>query len=303
MTAHGAERDAAREGAAPAEGRGWLGYALAATALWGVWGAFIEIPEKAGFPASLGYTVWSLTMIPCAAFALGRVGWKVHRGARDIALGASAGLLGAAGQLILFETLRLGPAYLVFPVVALYPLVTVILAYTLLRERVSRRSWTGVALAVVALPMLARQEPSGQAAQTKLWLLLTLAVFLMWGVQGYVFKLANLAMSAESLFFYMMASGVALIPVALAMTDFTQAINWGLSGPWAAVLIQSLNSLGALLLVYAVRYGKAVVVVPMAALAPVLTVLLSLGIYRVIPHPVVITGMVAAAAAMVLMAE
>ena len=38
--------------------------------LGGVWGAFIEIPEEAGFPATLGYSVWALTMIPCAIVAL-----------------------------------------------------------------------------------------------------------------------------------------------------------------------------------------------------------------------------------------
>ena len=43
----------------------WLTYAVITTLFWGVWGAFIEVPEKRGFPATLGYVVWSLTMIPC----------------------------------------------------------------------------------------------------------------------------------------------------------------------------------------------------------------------------------------------
>jgi hypothetical protein len=42
------------------------------------------------------------------------------------------------------------------------------------------------------------------------------------------------------------------------MTDFSAAINWRLSGPYLKALIQSLNSLGCLLFVYAVRYGKAI---------------------------------------------
>jgi len=32
----------------------WLMYALITTGLWGSWGALIELPEKAGFPATLG---------------------------------------------------------------------------------------------------------------------------------------------------------------------------------------------------------------------------------------------------------
>jgi len=37
--------------------------------------------------------------------------------------------------LLLFQALRFGPAYLVFPIISLYPVVTVLLAYTFLKER------------------------------------------------------------------------------------------------------------------------------------------------------------------------
>ena len=56
----------------------WLAYALVTTVFWGVWGAFIEIPEKNGFPATLGYTVWALTMLPCAIVALWVAGWRLE---------------------------------------------------------------------------------------------------------------------------------------------------------------------------------------------------------------------------------
>ena len=41
-----------------------------ATGRAGVWGAFSEIPEKKGSPATLGYSVWALTMVPCVAVTL-----------------------------------------------------------------------------------------------------------------------------------------------------------------------------------------------------------------------------------------
>jgi drug/metabolite transporter (DMT)-like permease len=130
-----------------------------------------------------------------------------------------------------------------------------------------------------------------------------MGVFVAWGVQGYVIKFANRTMSAESVFFYMMATAVLLMPVALLMTDFSQPINWGLNGPYLAAAIQVLNSVGALCLVFAFRYGKAIIVSPMTnALAPVLTVLISLMIYAVIPHAVTLVGMVVAIVAAFLMA-
>jgi hypothetical protein len=59
---------------------------------------------------------------------------------------------------------------------------------------------------------------------------------------------------------------------------------WILSGPYLTATIQSLNSLGCLLFVYAVRYGKAIIVVPMVnGLFPLVTIVLSLLIYQQIP--------------------
>ena len=56
-------------------------------------------------------------------------------------------------------------------------------------------------------------------------------------------------------------------------------------------------------MVYAFRYGKAIVVSPLInAVAPAITVLLSLLIYRTVPHRIVALGMVLAAIAFFLMA-
>jgi drug/metabolite transporter (DMT)-like permease len=282
----------------------WLLYALVTTLFWGVWGAFIEIPEKKGFPATLGYSVWALTMVPCAAIALYAAGWQLEHDLRSVLLASAVGLLGSAGQLVLFEALRRGPAYLVFPVISLSPVVSVVLAVLLLHERASVRTWIGIALALVAIVLLSYQPPSGgERDRGRLWLVMALLVFLAWGIQAYALRFANDSMKAESIFFYMAVTAVALIPVALAMTDFAKPINRGWSGPGLAALIQVLNSIGALCMVYAFRYGKVIIVSPMInALAPVITVVLSLGIYRVVPHRIVMVGMALAAIAFFLLA-
>jgi drug/metabolite transporter (DMT)-like permease len=94
-----------------------------------------------------------------------------------------------------------------------------------------------------------------------------------------------------------------LIPVAIWMTDFSRPINWSFRGPYLAALIQVLNSIGALCLVYALRYGKAIIVVPMTALAPVLTIIISLVLYQVVPGAPLAAGMLIASVAIYLMAE
>jgi drug/metabolite transporter (DMT)-like permease len=281
----------------------WLVYALATAVLWGVWGALIELPEKAGFPATLSYAVWALTMIPCALAALHWAGWKREHDRRSIALGSAVGFLGAGGQLLLFEALRAGPAYLIVPLIALYPAGTVMLSVTLLKERASRRAWIGIALSLPAMLMLSWQPPARHADYGSLWLLPAALVFLMWAVQAYLMKFSTRSMRAESIFAYMAATAVALVPVALAMTDFSRPIQWGFRGPYLAALIQVLNSIGALCVIYALRYGKAIIVVPMAALWPVLTIILSLALYHVAPHAILVGGMVLATAAIYLMSE
>lgn len=282
----------------------WFVYALVTTLFWGVWGAFIEAPEKRGFPATLGYVVWSLTMVPCALVAMGIVGWQLERDLRSVLLGSAAGLLGAGGQLVLFDALRRGPAYLVFPVISLSPVVSVFLSVLLLGETASARQWTGIVLALVAIPLLSYQPPSRSGpVRGYLWFALSVLVFLAWGIQGYVLRFANETMRSESIFLYMTATALLLAPVAVLMTDFQKTINWGLTGPWLAALIQVLNAVGALTMVYAFRYGKVIIVSPMInALAPVITIVLSLILYRVVPHRVVMAGMAMAAAAFYLMA-
>jgi drug/metabolite transporter (DMT)-like permease len=282
----------------------WLAFALVTTLFWGVWGALIELPEKRGFPATLGYAVWAATMAPCAIVALGLAGWQLEHDPRSVALGCAAGLLGAAGQLVLFEGLSRGPAYLVFPIVSLSPLVSVLLSVALLHETASGRAWAGIVLALVALPLLAYQpQPRDGQRRRRGWLALALVVFAAWGIQAYVLRFANATMRSESIFFYMTVTALALVPLALHMTDWSKPINLGLSGPGAAAAIQLLNSIGALTMVYAFRYGKVIVVSPLInALAPVLTVVLSLLLYRVVPHRIVVAGMALAAVAFYLMA-
>jgi drug/metabolite transporter (DMT)-like permease len=123
----------------------------------------------------------------------------------------------------------------------------------------------------------------------------------MWGVQAYVLKFSNNTMKAESIFYYMALSSILFTPAAFAMTDFSIPVNWGFKGPWLTALVQILNAIGALTLVYALRYGKAIIVVPMTGLAPVITVILSLILYGVVPGGFLLAGLILATIAIVLL--
>ncbi len=280
---------------------GWLGFALLTMVTWGVWGAFTGVPTEHGFPETLVYVVWSLTMIPPALLALRRVDWNLKRDGRSVALGLAAGVLGAVGQMLLFYAVRQGPTYLIFPIISLSPVLTIALSFVLLRERTGRLGLLGIVLALCSLPLF--DYESGGAKSYGLWFLLALAVLVMWGLQAYVIKLANATMDAESIFFWMALSAVLSIPIAFAMTDFSQPINYGAQGPWLAAAIQVLNSIGALALVFAFRHGKAIVVSPMVnAGAPLLTALIAMGVAGSMPGPTKLAGIGLALLASLLLA-
>jgi drug/metabolite transporter (DMT)-like permease len=293
------------QSAAPVPGgsRRWLLFALSTVVLWGVWGALAGLSAKHGFPETLTYCVWALTMIPPAVFVLYRERWHLDLNAKAIFYGLAIGLLGAGGQMVLFHAVTIGPAYLIFPVVSLSPLVTIVMSFLFLSERTTKLGMFGVALALVALPMFDYDPGAPMTGYGVGWFLLAVIVMACWGVQAYFMKLANASMSAESIFFYMMVSGLVLIPVAVMMTDFSHPVNWGWDGPWMAAAIQLLNAVGALLLVYAFRYGKAIVVAPLSnAGGPLVTAVLSLALEGAVPGPLKIVGLLLALIASVLLA-
>ncbi len=280
----------------------WLIYALVATVFWGIWGAFAGLPAENGFPETLVYCVWALTMIPPAIVALKLVNWDLQYDKKSILYGSIVGLLGSGGQMLLFHAINIGPTYLIFPIISLSPVVTIIMSYVFLKERTGWLGMIGIVLALCSLPLL--NYTAGESDEEGfVWFILALLVLVAWGFQAYFMKLSNKTMHAESIFFYMMVAGILLIPISIVMTDFTQPVNWGLNGPYLAAGTQILNSIGALCLVYAFRYGKAMVVSPLTnAGAPLLTSIISMIVLAIVPGTIKAVGIAIAVIAALLLA-
>ena len=203
--------------------------------------------------------------------------------------------------MLLFRAVKTGPAYLIFPIISLSPALTIAMSFLMLRERTGRLGLLGIALALLSLPLF-DYTPGGHS-EFGPWFGLAIGVLVAWGVQAYFIKLANATMSAESIFVYMAISAVVSIPVALAMTDFSQPVNLGWNGPWLAAVIQVLNSIGALTLVHAFRHGKAIVVSPMVnAGAPLLTAVIAMAVAGAMPGPFKMAGVALALLAALLLA-
>jgi drug/metabolite transporter (DMT)-like permease len=281
----------------------WLLYALITTVTWGMWGAFSKGPMESGFPSTLVYAVWALTMIIPGVVILKIHNWQLQHDKKSILYGLIIGFLGAGGQLLLFQALKAGPAYLIFPIISISPVVTIMLSFFLLKERTGTLGAIGIVLALLALPLFEYTKGDNTDGQGILWFVFALMILAAWGIQAFFMKLANKTMDGGSIFFYMTITGLMLIPVALLMTDFSTDINWGADGLWETAWVQVLNSIGALCLVFAYRYGKAIVVSPLAnAGAPLMTAILSLVILGVMPSNTKILGIALAVLAALLIA-
>lgn len=263
--------------------KSWVFYITLLVIFWGVWGAFSSLPASLyRYPDQMIYIIWAFTMIVPCYFILRKGGFEYKP--VTAFYGMLIGLSGAGGQLVLFKALTIGPAYLIFPVVSISPAITVVLALVFLRERVAWLGWLGVLLALISIILLSVPDSGSGGLHVGGWLVLALLVCICWGAQAFWMKCAaNAGASDATTFAYMTLSGILLVPVAYLMMPGT-----GLGFPWQAPALtagtQVLNAVGALFLVMAMSRGKAVIVAPCAnALAPILTIVLSLMFYRTFP--------------------
>ncbi len=104
-----------------------------------------EIP-----PRTMQY-LFNIGGIPVGAFFLATRRLRIEKSVKGIFYGLMVGVVCAVGQLALFSSYRGGANTSVVTVVtSLYPLVTVMLAVFLLRERLSKAQIVGVGFAVAS---------------------------------------------------------------------------------------------------------------------------------------------------------
>src|SRR5579862_1672478 len=134
----------------------WLAFSLLTILVWGSWGAVSKVASE-GVDANTNQIFFTFGLLPLIAMV-----WRSPRNAsggagRRVGIGWAfvTGILGGTGNIAFFRALVLGgKASIVSPVTALFPLVTVILAVTLLHERVGTAQRFGLALALVAIYLL-----------------------------------------------------------------------------------------------------------------------------------------------------
>ena len=199
--------------------------------------------------------------------------------------GLLIGLTGAGGQLILFQALTMGPAYLIFPIISISPAITVIMAMVLLRERLRPLAVVGLIMASAAIVLFT--ITGGESEESKgPWLLLAILICVAWGVQAYFMrKTATIGVNEATTFGWMTITALALIPSRHHGRRTSDRLPR--QAPALTAGTQVLNAVGALFGDGPrSRQGRLQIQVPTTnALAPALTVTISLIAYQSMAVP------------------
>ncbi len=133
----------------------WLALSLLTILLWGVWGATSKAVANDINPY-MNQVLFAIGLLPVIAVVLRsrRLSGGNNR-KRGMFYAFITGILGGTGNMAFFKSLTLGgKASVVVPVTSMSPLVTVIMAYFMLRERMSGSQKVGLGLALVAIYLL-----------------------------------------------------------------------------------------------------------------------------------------------------
>ena len=204
--------------------------------------------------------------------------------ARGLFWGFIAGLIAAAGNIFFYLALEHGAeTSIAIPLTSVYPLVTIVIAWFVFKERLNAIQAIRIMIAVAAIILLNGEaknlaDPAAILKRIGLtpWMMYSFGAMVCWGVFSAVQKVSTNHVSAEMSY---LAWSAAFVPIALWIV-LTKPLNWNMSSAMviSALAAGALNGFGVIAAFAAYRYeGKAAIVTPLAvAVQPIVTLILAL---------------------------
>jgi transporter family protein len=250
----------------------WLFWTLLTLLSWGIWAVLFRL-IGGELSEAHSQVISTLGVVPIlVVLALTKERTPAGNRRLGIALAFGAGVLTCLGNIACYQALSHAKAATVVPLTAMSPVVTILLAIPLLRERVHAIQWLGISISLVAI-LLFNVQPDTAAVSgaASPWLLLALAAVVLWGITGLMQKMSTNFVSARTSAIWFLA---AFIPVAAVIllnnplpTDIS-ARTWRLATALGFTL--ALGNL-TILLAFA-SGGKASIITPLAGLYPVVSI-------------------------------
>lgn len=131
----------------------WLPAALVALFSFGLWGLFGKLAVNYIDPKS-ALVFQSAGGLVLAFIALTMLDFKPSIDGKGLSLSLLTGVTYAAGCLFFFIAVDKGKAMTVVTLTALYPLITIVLSYFILRETINLKQCLGVVFALIAIYLM-----------------------------------------------------------------------------------------------------------------------------------------------------
>ncbi len=132
----------------------WLFPSLVALTAWGLWAFLPKLASN--YLNAKNILIYELVgAVTVGIVGLWLMGTRVQFDPRGSALAVLAGAIGTVGTLFYLIATTKGRISLVVTLTALYPLVTILLSYFILKEPISTKQAIGMIFAIVAILFIA----------------------------------------------------------------------------------------------------------------------------------------------------
>ncbi|MBI5057330.1 MAG: EamA family transporter [Nitrospirae bacterium] len=131
----------------------WFALAFCSLLFWGLWGFFQKLATSYISPRNV-YVFAALGTLIIVFFTLLSMNFKMEMHGKGTAYAVLAGLTGAIGGLFFVHSVGRGKASIVITLTALYPVVTILLSFIILKEEITLRQGIGVLLALISMALL-----------------------------------------------------------------------------------------------------------------------------------------------------
>src|SRR6266404_970070 len=160
----------------------WVRWSVLALFSWGVWAIMAKLIGDA-LSGAQNQALSTLGILPVMlALGVAKKSSTTDNRPRGIPCALVGGALACAGNVVYYGVLsRGGKAAMIVPLTALYPLVTILLAMLLLKERLNRIQTAGLFLSLIAIYLFNVQRAEGFFSK---WLVYALAPIVLWGMAG-----------------------------------------------------------------------------------------------------------------------
>lgn len=136
----------------------WFLYALLSLLSYGLWGFFSKLATNYISPSTaLAYDILGALLVVLASSALAK-DFQWQGDGRGIVYAILTGVVGAVASFFYLLALTKGLSSVVLPLTSLYPTITVLLAFCILKEPITIRQCIGILLAAFAIVLCSEAE-------------------------------------------------------------------------------------------------------------------------------------------------